>query len=148
MNNEEFISHSGEETKEFARNFAQKLKKGTVLTLYGDLGVGKTTFVQGLAEGLGIEKRIISPTFVIVRQYGIKNHELRIKNLYHIDLYRMEHLDDILELGIKELIADNESLVVIEWAEKMKEYLPQKRFDIAFETRDEDTRVFTVKTFE
>lgn len=67
-----YITNSSEETKKIAENFAKKLKGGDIVALYGELGSGKTTFVQGLAKGLGIKKRIISPTFIIVRSYKIE----------------------------------------------------------------------------
>ena len=149
------ITNSKEETQKIARDFSSKLAKGGVVALYGDLGSGKTTFVQGVAKGLRIKKRIISPTFIIVRTYRIKNYpfgkprfnrgklrasESRIKNLYHIDLYRTETLDDIKGLGLEEIISDPENIVVIEWAEKMKNLLPEKRIEIKFEYIDENKR--------
>lgn len=130
--NKAFITNSFGETQKLGCDFAKVLKKGDVVCLYGDLGSGKTTFVQGLAEGLGIKKRIISPTFIIVRNYRIKNHESRIMNFYHVDLYRVESEKDIEGLGIEEIIDNKNNIVVVEWAEKLKKYLPQKRIDIKF----------------
>lgn len=140
MNKQEFIdkvfvTKSFNATKKLARDFAKVLIKGDVVCLYGDLGSGKTTFVQGLAEGLGIKKRIISPTFVIVRSY-----KLEVSSFYHIDLYRVESERDIENLGIEEIINNKNSIVVIEWAEKLKSYLPKKRIDIEFFYRDNNVR--------
>jgi len=137
-----FITNSFEETQDLGREFAKTLKGGELIALYGNLGGGKTTFVQGLASGLGIKRRIISPTFIIIRSYKlrIKNHELRIMNLYHIDLYRAETADDIKGLGIDEIIGNSNNIIVVEWAEKMKGFLPKKRIDIYFEYLDENKR--------
>lgn len=138
-----FITNNYLETqnlgKESARNI---LEKNRVIALYGDLGSGKTTFVQGLAKGLGIKKRIISPTFIIVRKYElrIKNHESRIINFYHIDLYRTESEKDVESLGIEEILNDSQNIVAIEWAEKIKKLLPKKRIDINFFYEKDDRR--------
>lgn len=127
-----FITNSSRETKKLGRDFGRTLKKGAVIALYGNLGSGKTTFVQGLAEGLGIKKRIISPTFVIVRNYRIKNQESRIMNFYHIDLYRVENEKDLEGLGLSEIMNDSQNIVVIEWAANLKTLRPKKRIDIKF----------------
>lgn len=151
-----FITNSFKETQklgeEFARSLLARLKGETlnalVIALYGDLGSGKTTFVQGLAEGLGIKKRIISPTFIIVRNYRIKNHEshsassgqARIMNLYHIDLYRVEGERDIEGLGIEEIMNDKNNIVIVEWAEKLKNLIPKNRIEIRFEYLKDHSR--------
>ena len=135
-----FITNSSKETKKLGKNFAKVLGKGDVVCLYGDLGSGKTTFVQGLAQGLGIKNRIISPTFIIVRNYRIKNYESRIMNFYHIDLYRVESGRDLEGLGIEEILNDSQNVVVIEWAEKLESLIPKKRTDIKFYYEKNDTR--------
>jgi tRNA threonylcarbamoyladenosine biosynthesis protein TsaE len=135
-----FITNTSGGTQELGRNFAKTLKKGDVIRLYGDLGSGKTTFVQGLAQGLGIKNRIISPTFMIVRNYRIKKNDSKIKRFYHIDLYRMENEKDIESLGIEEIIDDKESIAVIEWAEKLKKCCPDKGIGIEFFYEKNDTR--------
>lgn len=135
-----FITNSFEETQNLGKEFAKTLKGGELIALYGSLGGGKTTFVQGLALGLGIKRRIISPTFIIIRTY-----HLRPKTFYHIDLYRTETSDDIRGLGIKEIIGNSNNIVVVEWAEKMKDFLPKKRIDIYFEYLDENKREITIK---
>ena len=106
------------------------------MCLYGNLGSGKTTFTQGLAEYFGI-KRIISPTFILVRPYKIKSI---FKSLYHIDLYRLNNLKEIKNLGFEEIISDKNNLVVIEWAENAGTILPKKRIDIHFKWLSENKR--------
>lgn len=133
-NKKVIITKSVEETQRLGEAFGRGLQK-VVIALYGDLGSGKTTFVQGLARGLGVKRRIISSTFVIVRKYKVG-----FKNFYHIDLYRIENQKDIEDLGIKEMLKDSENIVVIEWADKIIELLPEERTDIHFEYVDENKR--------
>lgn len=136
--NKTFTTNGFKATQKLGHDFARSLLADAqgetlnVIALYGDLGSGKTTFVQGLAKGLGIEEKIISPTFIIVRCYRIKNHESGIMNFYHIDLYRVESEKDIEGLGLEEILQDSQSIIVIEWAEKLKNLLPKKRIDIKF----------------
>lgn len=146
MMKQTIITNSFEETQGLGSDFAKKIVDVSTLALYGDLGSGKTTFIQGLAKGLGIHKRIISPTFIIMRTYEtrIKNQELRIKNFYHVDLYRIKSENDIKELGLIELMKDPQSLFAIEWPEKIKNLLPKKSVDIFFEYIDENKRKITI----
>lgn len=135
-----FLTENFKETQRLGEDFARTLLASmqgetlSVIALYGDLGSGKTTFTQGLAVGLGIKNRIISPTFVIVRSYKLRINDkgLMIKDFYHIDLYRTESEKDIEGLGIEEIINNKNNIVIIEWAEKLKNYLPKKRIDINF----------------
>jgi tRNA threonylcarbamoyladenosine biosynthesis protein TsaE len=136
------ITESFGQTRKLGEELAAALKGGEVIALYGDLGSGKTTFVQGLAKGLGIERTIISPTFIIMRTYdvGIKNGGLQIKNFYHVDLYRIESERDVEGLGLLELIHDKENVVVIEWPDKIEHLLPENRIDIIFKYLEDDKR--------
>ncbi len=144
--NKTYITDSKEETQEIAKNFIKKIMEGDIVALYGDLGSGKTTFVQGLARGFGIKKRIISPTFIIVRSYkiGSKYQVLSIKYFYHIDLYRIESLNDVKNLGIEDIINNSQNIVAIEWAEKMQNLLPKKRWDVKFEDLGGSRRKITI----
>ncbi len=125
------VTNSYKETQKVGFDFAKNLKGGDVVALRGDLGSGKTTFVQGLAEGLGITKKIISPTFIIMRTYELKDHPTK-KFFYHVDLYRIESEQDVEGLGLIEIMQDPESIVVIEWPEKIENILPEKRKDLIF----------------
>lgn len=133
---------SAQETQKLAENLSQKFKnKGGILALIGDLGAGKTTFTQGFAQGLGIKDKIISPTFVLVRQHPIMN----TKNvLYHLDLYRLDSNQEISELGINELINNNHNIVLIEWAEKINDQLPESAVKISFKRLSENEREIEV----
>ena len=144
-------TNSYQETQKIGEDFAKELHAGDILCLYGDLGAGKTTFMQGLAKGLAITHRIISPTFIIVRRYEIKrakSEELRVKNLYHIDLYRTETEDDLKGLGIPEILEQKDAIIAIEWPEKMGELLPKKRWELRFEWMDENKRKVAISHYE
>lgn len=111
------ISKSTRQTKEIAKSFAKSLSGTSLLLLKGDLGSGKTTFIQGLAQGLGIKKRITSPTFILVRKYSIEEKNLP-SALWHIDLYRLNSKKDVENLGIQDALKES-SVVAIEWPEKV-----------------------------
>jgi tRNA threonylcarbamoyladenosine biosynthesis protein TsaE len=108
-------TNNANETQSIAEEISKSFKGGAI-ALSGELGAGKTTFVQGFAKGLGIKEKIISPTFLIIRQYPFSG-----KYFYHIDLYRIEEADlDIL--GLKEILEDEENIILIEWPERLKNY--------------------------
>ena len=110
---------SAEATRELAAGFARKAVPGTVIALSGDLGAGKTCFIQGLAAGLGVAGPVTSPTFIMIAE-----HAGRLP-LYHVDLYRTESLAEIRALGLDELI-DGSGVTAIEWAEKAEPLLPAR----------------------
>ncbi len=143
--NHPIITQNAQETSALGEKFAQYIESGAVppvFCLYGNLGSGKTTFTQGIARGLGITSRLLSPTFIIVRRYDLVKH---YKALYHIDLYRLNSVDDMEELGLSEIFIDPAAYVVIEWAEKLPE-LPQKRLDIWFKALNDARHEITVKS--
>ncbi|HEX7456730.1 MAG TPA: tRNA (adenosine(37)-N6)-threonylcarbamoyltransferase complex ATPase subunit type 1 TsaE [Candidatus Nanoarchaeia archaeon] len=142
--NKEFISNCLEETQNFAEEFAKNLRPGSVLALYGELGAGKTAFIQGLAAGLGYRGRVFSPTFIFVRPYKlnskINSQKSKIKMLYHIDLYRVEKSTDLKTIGIDEFLNEEGAASAIEWPEKIEKQLPPKTVKIKIEVVDEHTR--------
>ena len=134
---------SPRETQKIAQKLAKSLNGGEVIALFGDLGAGKTVFVQGLARGLGIKRRIISPSFVFMRTYPIiLSHQTL--TFYHLDLYKGESMADLASLGLDEIFSP-ESVVVLEWADRIKKELPKKRINVFFETIDEKTRRISIK---
>lgn len=139
----QYITRSEKETKALAEKLSKKFAKG-VISLSGELGAGKTTFVQGFAKGLGIKDQIISPTFVLMRQHKIPNTK---KTLYHIDLYRLEEETQISNLGLEEVLKDPNNIVVIEWAQKAKSILPEKIIQISIESMDQNSRKIQVTAF-
>lgn len=137
-----FITHSPRETFNLAANFAKQYQdKGGIIALIGDLGSGKTTFVQGIALGLGITERVLSPTFIFIRQHTIPNCE---RVLYHIDLYRVEDYQNMNQLGLDEIIANPNNITLIEWAEKIGKILPQTATIIKIDRISENSRRITI----
>lgn len=120
-------------TKEKSRG-----NQATIFALYGELGSGKTIFVRGLAHGLGLPHRILSPTFIVVREYPLQHKTFRM--FYHLDLYRMENEADLETLGLAEIFQNPAHLVAIEWAQRLGKLLPQVRMDIRFEQINADQR--------
>ena len=153
LKNDIILTKNAAETEKFAINLAKSLKRGDILCLYGNLGSGKTSFVQGLARGLGIKRRIFSPTFIIVRSYEITTpHFAKASRgkqnsifFYHIDLYRIQTKQDLLGLGIDEILKDEKNIVSIEWAEKLFDLLPKKRIDLKFKYIDQNERLIEVE---
>ncbi len=124
------ISKNIKETDKIAKSFIKKIlndkknpRKATVVCLFGDLGAGKTTFTQAVAKYLGIKNKIISPTFIIFKKYAIKSKKYDF--FYHLDAYRLEKGKELLNLGWKEIIADNRNLVFIEWPENVHSVIPK-----------------------
>ncbi len=145
------ISTSAEHTKNEGKDFAKKLKAGDVIFLKGEIGSGKTTFVQGLAIGLGITSRVISPTFVVVRQHEIKSQKTgvrrqesedrsQIKTLYHLDLYRLGNKDDIKGIDLKDILDDQDGVVLIEWPAVGKDLIDRKTWSVTFSYIDSEKR--------
>ncbi len=120
-----YKSNSPLETANIAKAFAKTLKSGDVLCLNGDLGAGKTAFVQGLVKALGFSEPISSPTFTIVNCYEGGKFPI-----YHFDVYRIDDCDEMYEVGFEEYVYGN-GITIIEWSEKIQEILPQKRYDIS-----------------
>lgn len=112
-----------------------------VLALAGDLGAGKTAFVKAVAKGLGITEHVTSPTFVIMKTYDLPPTTNKgFKTLTHIDAYRLESAHELEVLGWKELLADPDALIAIEWPEKVPGAIPQNAHHFVFEHVDETTR--------
>ena len=123
----QITTKSEQETKEFAKKFAAKLSGGMILCLYGELGAGKTTFVKGLAEGLSIKDNITSPTFTLMNIYKIANKKTAIQSLVHIDTYRLKNEEELLQIGAEDYVGTPDSITVIEWPEKVANFLKEKK---------------------
>lgn len=125
-----------EETMELAQNIESEKFPNMVICLEGDLGSGKTVFTKGFAYALGIEESITSPTFTLIKEY--EHAELP---LYHMDFYRLDKSPE--EIGLEEYYTKG-GVVIIEWADVVKDYLPEERLDIRILTLDEDVRIFVI----
>ncbi len=137
MNNS-FISNSPADTKEIASKLAKTLGGGEVIAFYGDLGMGKTCFVNGLADGLGFKGEVSSPTFAIVNEYlGGR------LSLYHFDMYRVTGWDDLYTTGYFEYM-ESGGVLAIEWSENIESALPDDTIRITIKQIDEAKREITI----
>ncbi len=151
---QDHVSHSLIETENLAKQWLGDIdtkEEAVVVALNGQLGSGKTTFVQAVARSLGVKENITSPTFVIMKKYSlwgkesINKHTDKIsvghfKNLIHIDAYRLESGDELKVLDFEEIVADPRNLVLIEWADNVKDGLPTNLKKIDFEYVSENER--------
>ena len=128
-------SDSTEKTRELGSKLAQSLTPGSIVALEGELGAGKTCFVQGMAKGLGVSERafVRSPSFTLLNQYDGKI------TIYHFDFYRLDHVEELGDLGLEEYF-DGDGVTVIEWADKFPSALPNKTIHVHFKIIDENTR--------
>lgn len=120
------------ETRAAAVKLAKTLKGGDIVALIGDLGAGKTVWVKGMAEGIGIQERVLSPTFVLLRCHeikrsGIRNKELGIKQLCHVDAYRLKDALALESIGINDYLGAPDTITVIEWADRVEKLLAGKK---------------------
>ncbi len=145
MEEKEFITHSARETEDAGSRFANDLKAGDIVLLSGELGAGKTTFVQGVGRTLNVKSRIISPTFVLLRKHKGKKGSKKI-NLYHIDLYRLEGSLDIRNLGLDDIFEDVSGIFLIEWGEKHENL--RATYEVAIEVLNNDERKIRIRTYE
>ena len=135
------ITNSEKETFEFAKNIARTLTGGETLCLIGDLGSGKTSFVKGLAAGLGIDKIITSPTFVLMKNYDVETgHAPSLRKLVHIDAYRLSKGADLEAIGVREYLNNPSVIIVIEWADRVRDIWPKNFIEINFKTLAGDER--------
>ncbi len=134
----EWISHSLAQTQRWGEKLAERLEPQDVLGLVGEIGAGKTTFVQGLAQGLGVPPgAVASPSFVLVREY-----RGRIP-LYHADLFRLERLPEAETVGLEDYY-DSPGVTVIEWADRVPGVLPEEFLEIRFEVLNKSSRRLTL----
>ena len=157
------ITNSEKETSALAKKYAKTLKGGAIWGLIGNLGAGKTVFIKGLAQGLGLKKNITSPTFVIMKVYPVKSRSTRIlpkaklfngtnpvkkgkiKNFVHIDSYRLKKGRDLIAIGAEEYFNRPDTLTVIEWADRVKKVLPKKTRFIKIKILAGDKRKILLK---
>lgn len=134
------VVRSIDEMRQFAESFLKSLTpraEATVVGLYGDLGAGKTAFVQAVAQVMGVGEHVTSPTFVLMKRYG---------RLVHIDAYRIENAEELRRLGWNELAKDPGNIIMIEWADRVEELLPPDALRLDFTHVDEKTRKIETRT--
>jgi len=135
----DLVSDSPQETQEFGASLGQLLRSGEVICLEGELGSGKTTFIQGLGRGLGVDGPITSPTFTLVSEYRGKN-----LTFYHVDLYRVEGLREIIASGLDDLFF-GDGVCAIEWAEKARGIVPRERLWVTLRHGGERRRFISLE---
>jgi tRNA threonylcarbamoyladenosine biosynthesis protein TsaE len=135
----EFVSRSADQTQRLGARLGALLQGGDVICLEGPLGSGKTCLAQGVGRGWGVGQTLVSPTFVLVREYARPADTVK---LYHVDLYRISNINEVVELGTDEFLGDTQAVSVIEWAERMRSLVPPEHlwiklsfFDRANQTR-------------
>ncbi len=126
-----FFTSGEDETIELGKKFSTILKPGDVVALFGDLGSGKTRFVQGVCLGLGVYETVNSPTFIIMNKY------IGRLTVYHFDFYRVKSVDEVIEIGFRDFIF-NDAVSLIEWADVVYELLPRERYDVYLRFMDEE----------
>ena len=131
----QIITRSVEDTRALGQDIGRRLQSNTVITLTGDLGSGKTVFVQGLAKGLGVPNRyyVTSPTYTLINEYPGRFR------LFHVDLYRLDHVEELKEIGIDEIV-NGEGVVAVEWADKLPGNLLTDYINLQFEIVGEESR--------
>ena len=148
-----YQSSSSAETKTLGGEFATKLiarplhrSRATIVALRGDLGAGKTTFTQGFLHALGIRSHITSPTFVLMKIYKIKDKGLKIKNVFHMDWYRLHSQEELSALSFSEILKDPQNIVLVEWPERIPSGIPKSSIHINFNHgQSEEERSIEIK---
>jgi tRNA threonylcarbamoyladenosine biosynthesis protein TsaE len=130
------VTSSATETGELAQRVGSLLRAGDVVVLAGDLGAGKTVFAKGIARALGITEPVVSPSFTIVREYDAP------LPLVHVDVYRLDHIQELHDLGFDDLVGE-EGVTVVEWGDRVRAILPPERLDVLLEAgaTDDERRV-------
>jgi tRNA threonylcarbamoyladenosine biosynthesis protein TsaE len=133
------VTRAADETHALGRRIAALLRGGDVVVLDGGLGAGKTVFAKGVAVGLGIEEPVVSPTFTVVREYAA------VIPLVHVDVYRLDQLQELHDLGFDDLLGDD-AVTLVEWGNRVSALLPADRLDVRLEAGDtDDERVVSIQ---
>jgi tRNA threonylcarbamoyladenosine biosynthesis protein TsaE len=137
------ITHSEQETRDWAIKFARGFVGGKTLCLIGDLGAGKTAFSKGIASGLSVDKIVTSPTFVLMKNYTAQGND--VDSLAHIDAYRLSSGQDLLDIGVADYIDNPNCVTIIEWADRVKDIWPEDCIEIHFKSLEGDDREINIK---
>lgn len=140
----EYVSHGTDETQQIARKYAAELitrhhGEPIIIALEGELGAGKTTFTQAFIAALGVEERVKSPTFVLMKEYPLMATP-GYHALYHLDCYRLRDSKDLIPLGIEKILMTKGVIVLIEWAERVEDILPRNKIVVHIDHIAEQTR--------
>jgi len=161
----ENITSSSIQTKKLGERFAKEIldkkpkKTAFVIGLEGELGGGKTTFLQGFARGLGVKEKVLSPTFVIMKKFKIHpvirlgapsddGAKTKREYLIHIDCYRIQKSKELLDLGFKEIVSNPKNIIAVEWADRIRKIMPKDTLWIKFDFIDRRKRKITFRNFQ
>jgi tRNA threonylcarbamoyladenosine biosynthesis protein TsaE len=136
---EKYTTFSAKETSALGEAFAKRCRKGETVAFFGGLGMGKTSFIKGLAKGLGVTSDITSPTFSLINEYKGKNF-----NLYHFDMYRISSWDDLYSIGFFDYV-DSDGLLAVEWSENIENALPEDSIYIVIRASEKGENVREIK---
>ncbi|HXK32301.1 MAG TPA: tRNA (adenosine(37)-N6)-threonylcarbamoyltransferase complex ATPase subunit type 1 TsaE [Candidatus Paceibacterota bacterium] len=142
-----YLTKSPAQTKKLGQSLAKRILKSktygksTVLGLVGDLGGGKTTFLQGFAKGLEIKERVLSPTFVLMKKFSTSR-----RSFIHIDCYRIKKAGELLDLGFKEFVSDPRNIIAVEWSDRVKKIMPKNAILLRFEFINKNTRKIVIES--
>ncbi len=142
-----YLTKSPTQTKKLGEKLAKRIlklktpKKAVVLGLMGDLGGGKTTFLQGFAKGLGVKERVLSPTFVLMKRFSVPK-----RSFIHIDCYRIKKAGELINLGFEDIISDSCNIIAIEWADRIKKIMPRNAILLEFEFINKGIRKIVIKS--
>ena len=153
MKSLEITTKSAKETQKVAHLFAKEIlksdfdrKNAVVVALEGDLGGGKTTFSQGFSRGLGVREKVLSPTFVIMRQHLLNSRMFHFRRFVHMDAYRISGVKELRLLGWQDIIQDKNAIVLVEWADRIRRALPKEYIRIRFTFVDENERLIVFES--
>ncbi|MEE2658325.1 MAG: tRNA (adenosine(37)-N6)-threonylcarbamoyltransferase complex ATPase subunit type 1 TsaE [Candidatus Latescibacterota bacterium] len=130
---QEQLSHTPEQTQSLAQQLAQDLSPGDLVAVEGEIGAGKTCFIQGVCAELGVTDPVQSPTFVLIHEYEGRFRDHEVVHIRHFDFYRLSSVDELEVIGVSEFFHDADGLCLVEWAERAGGLLPQRRWEVCLE---------------
>lgn len=138
MDSERYLTHSEKETIDLGRKFAERLHRGDCVTLFGDLGAGKTEFAKGICEHFRVSDIVSSPTYTIMNQYDGELPDGQPLQIYHIDLYRIKTNEELENVGFDDCMYAHNSIKLVEWAERAEQGLPSSRYAVNLRASADD----------
>ena len=150
MSVETLQTSSEDETIQAGEQFATRLQRGDVVVLLGDLGAGKTEFAKGICRLLAVDDLVTSPTFSIINQYAGTTTEGEQLKIYHVDLYRIESPEQLVEVGFDDMVFAHDAIKIVEWPQNAGASLPDTRWEVKIDQSDEsdDHRTLTIRRIE
>lgn len=141
-----YTTKTTEEMIALGEKIASKINGGDIILLQGEMGAGKTTMTKGIAKGLGITDEIVSPTFTLMNVYNVvKSQKSNVKSLIHIDTYRLESEDNLIEIGVEDYLGQADTITIIEWPEKITTLLKNKKtIEISIVKQDNNSREISI----